>query len=223
MVFLVFLLGKRCYFSSVAVNLNFPLDKKVIMIDPGHGGIDGGTNKEGVLEKNINLAIALKLKKILDQKNVTVKLTRKEDKTLDQLNSRSSSRHLRDLWARVEMINQKEIDLFLSLHVNAGASYLRGAKIFYRADNKELAYLLQNKLNNLKYKNINHPTNSPLAADYFILNHANPPRVIVEVGYITNPIDYKLLQQNDYQLVIAKTLSEGIEEYFSSFSFIWRN
>ncbi|ADL12642.1 N-acetylmuramoyl-L-alanine amidase family protein [Acetohalobium arabaticum] len=219
LLILTFQLKDRYLSSSVAVNLDFPLNKKVIMIDPGHGGIDGGTNKQKVLEKNINLAIALKLKKVLDHRNVTVKLTRKEDQALDHLNNHSSSRHLRDLWARVEMINQEKIDLFISLHVNAGVSYLRGPKIFYKADNKRLAYLLQNKLNNLEYKDIKHPTNTPLAADYFVLNHAKPPGVIVEVGYITNPVDYRLLQQDDYQWVMARTLAAGIEEYFSSFSF----
>lgn len=214
-----FQLTDRYLSLSVAVDLGGPLKKKVIMIDPGHGGIDGGTNKQGVLEKDINLATALKLKKVLSQRNVTVKLTRKEDQSLDHLNNYSSSRHLRDLWARVEMINQKEVDLFISLHINAGASHLRGPQIFYRSDNRKLAYLLQNKLNNLEYKDIKDSINSPLAADYFILNHAKPPGVIVELGYITNPVDYRLLQQDDYQWTIARTLATGIEEYFSSFSF----
>lgn len=81
--------------------------QRVIVIDPGHGGIDGGTSYNEVLEKNINLEIGLKLKKYLETKNnLKVVMTREEDTALDHLNNYSSSRHIRDLRARIDIINQ---------------------------------------------------------------------------------------------------------------------
>ncbi|SJZ59006.1 N-acetylmuramoyl-L-alanine amidase family protein [Selenihalanaerobacter shriftii] len=215
----MFQLGKRYSNLPVFIRIRSPLQKKVIVIDPGHGGIDGGANRRGLLEKDINLQIALKLKKILEKNNAKVKMTRDKDIALDHLNKRSSNRHVRDLWSRVKIINQKDTDLFISIHINAGAPHLNGPLIFYNQNNKKLANLLQDKLNTLEYKGKSPSNNYPLKGDYFLLRNANKPGALVEVGYITNPTDNILLQDEKYQWVVAEVLYNGIEEYFSSFTF----
>ncbi|SDC80206.1 MULTISPECIES: N-acetylmuramoyl-L-alanine amidase family protein [unclassified Candidatus Frackibacter] len=215
----LFQLGKRYSDLPVFIRLRNPLQKKVIVIDPGHGGIDGGTNRKGLLEKNINLAISLKLREVLEDNNAEVIMTRDKDTALDHLNSRSRSRHVRDLWARVEIINQEKVDLFISIHVNAGSSYLRGPLVFYQDDNKDLAHLFQVKLNEMEFKGLEPVDNAPIEGDYFLLRNAQKPGLLIEVGYITNPMDNRLLQKDDYQWLVARTLYYGIEEYFSSFAF----
>ena len=83
--------------SVICVGNTSPLHGKKIVIDPGHGGIDGGTNCPGFLEKEVNLAVAKKLREKLTRLGAQVILTREQDIGLDQLNSISSSRHKRDL------------------------------------------------------------------------------------------------------------------------------
>jgi N-acetylmuramoyl-L-alanine amidase len=216
---ITFQLARRYSSLAVFVKLRDPLQKKVIVIDPGHGGIDGGTNREGLLEKNINLEIALKLREILERNNASVVMTREKDTALDHLNNYSSSRHLRDLSARRDIINQNDADLFISIHINAGSSHLSGPLVIYREEDQRLAHLLQTKLNSMEYKDIELKSNYPLQGNYFLLNTAQVEGVIVEIGYITNSRDNKLLQDEEYQYLVAKTLFSGIEEYFSSFTF----
>jgi N-acetylmuramoyl-L-alanine amidase len=216
---ITFQLARRYSSLAVFVKLRDPLQKKVIVIDPGHGGIDGGTNREGLLEKNINLEIALKLREILERNNASVVMTREKDTALDHLNNYSSSRHLRDLSARRDIINQNDADLFISIHINAGSSHLSGPLVIYREEDQRLAHLLQTKLNSMEYKDIELKSNYPLQGNYFLLNTSQVEGVIVEIGYITNSRDNKLLQDEEYQYLVAKTLFSGIEEYFSSFTF----
>jgi N-acetylmuramoyl-L-alanine amidase len=93
---------------------NVFLDPKngIIVIDPGHGGVDGGTTKEGIFEKDINLDISQKLKLLLVQKGYTVILTREKDISLEKLDNSQRSRHLRDLNARANIINRRTHNYF---------------------------------------------------------------------------------------------------------------
>ncbi len=85
-----------------------PLGQRIVVIDAGHGGIDGGTTYGGILEKDINLEIALRLRDYLQNESDTkVIMTREEDISLDHLNRYSRSRHTRDLRARIDIINKK--------------------------------------------------------------------------------------------------------------------
>lgn len=89
-----------------------------IVVDPGHGGIDGGAAKKGVLEKEINLNVSKKLKTYLEAKGYKVLLTRESDMSLDKFGAAGQSRHSRDLNARVNIINNSGTEIFLSIHMN---------------------------------------------------------------------------------------------------------
>lgn len=218
-------------FCFQAATLNFviettkPLDhKRIIVIDPGHGGIDGGTNVGDLLEKDINLKIALKLKEYLEQNsNIQVIMTRKNDTALDHLNSSSSSRHTRDLRARVDIINQSKADLFISLHVDyrPQQKQAQGPMVLYSSrhpQSKVIAITLQKHLNQLQ---TSFPIHNPKKRqDLYVLKARKTPGVIVEVGFFSNFKDRARLQNKNYQNQLVEAIYKGIEEYFSGFKFI---
>ncbi|AUS97765.1 hypothetical protein CDQ84_07115 [Clostridium thermosuccinogenes] len=209
--------------SAILANtLHNPLAGKYIIIDPGHGGIDSGTSDaSGFAEKNINLEISLKLKEVLESKDAIVDMTRDRDIALDDRNNLSTSRHRRDLLARVEMFNSGKYDLFISIHVNRSSNPKAAGPITLYSTNLPssalLASSIQEKLNSLMNETYNTKIDrSPVKADFFILKHSNIPGVLVETGFISNSKDKKLLQTFEYQEKLSKFICSGIAEYFRS-------
>ncbi len=131
---------------------NLPLSGKTIALDAGHGGPDGGAeSKEGVVEKDINLAITLHLRDYLQQAGALVIMTRETDTDLAEPGTKGySKRKTQDLHNRAELINENHADLFLSVHLNSIPSQKwRGAQTFYypnNPSNPNLAALIQLKL-----------------------------------------------------------------------------
>jgi len=209
-------------FAVSVLSTWLPLSGKVIIIDPGHGGIDGGATYNRILEKDINLDVSLKLKKMLENEGANVILTRSKDISLDHLNKKSEYRHKRDLISRVDIINNTMPDIFLSIHVNAEKSSPKtaGPMVFYHFDSvnsRRLAQYLQKKLEEA-YAEVGHttPKRKPYGnTSLFILKNTKPPGVIVELGFITNSRDRQLLTTQNFQTRIAKAIVLAIREYFS--------
>jgi len=203
-------------------NAWLPLSGKVIVIDPGHGGVDGGANFNNILEKDINLDVSLKLKQMLEKESANVIMTRTKDIALDHLNKKNEYRHKRDLISRVDIINNARPDIFLSIHVNAERSSPKtaGPMVFYFYDSvnsRQLAQYLQKKIEEA-YIEGGHtvPSRKPYAnTSLFILKNTEPPGVIVELGFITNSRDRQLLTTQDFQNRISKAIVLAIKEYFS--------
>lgn len=199
-----------------------PLSGRIIVIDPGHGGIDGGTyTRDGTLEKDINLQVALELKRMLEKSGVSVIMTRTRDVALDGLNDKSEYRHKRDLIARVDIINSAHPDLFLSIHVNAERSSIntRGPMVFYFRGSEEsgrLAGFLQKRLEEAyessgqKVKARKPISNSSL----FLLCNTKVPGAIVELGFITNPQDKALLTSKEFQKRLSEHIVYALKDYF---------
>lgn len=199
-----------------------PLSGRTIVIDPGHGGIDGGAyHSDGTLEKHINLSVALKLKSALERNGAKVVLTRTKDEALDHRNNKSKSRHRRDLIARADIINEVNPHVYISLHVNAekNSPATRGPMVFYYQSSQEsrrLAELIQARLEEVyqsagqKVRKRNPNPNSTL----FLLCNTRPPGVIVELGFITNESDRRLLKNPDFQSKLADAIAMALREYF---------
>lgn len=190
----------------------------VIIIDPGHGGIDGGTSKGGVVEKDVNLDISLKLKKHLEQKGYTVILTREKDISLDSLSSTGESRHQRDLRARVDMINAGNAQLFLSIHGNCHLKNYNanGSIVFYSnkyAQNKILAYCVQRALNNMVVNGRKRTVHDPQTAEFYLLKYSNIPGAIIETAFISNNEEQKLLKTDEFKDGLAKAIANGVDKY----------
>lgn len=193
----------------------------IIVIDPGHGGIDGGANQDGILEKDINLAIAKKLRSELEQKGYKVVMTREEDVSLDELDdSGSGSRHQRDLNARLNTINNSNAQLFISIHVNCNLirPATDGSIVFYNEkypQNRQLAYLLQRSLNGMIVDGVRRTVHDPQSSDYFLLKHSKVPGVIAETAFISNTTERRHLTEEAFQEQLAEALAAGIEKYLT--------
>jgi len=191
------------------------LSGKIIVVDAGHGGIDTGANRPGVFEKDINLAIALQLKNILNEYGAKVVLSRQTDMELSTEcdDEKVRGRYHRDLTARVEMAEESDADLFISLHANAVSDTKRqGADVFYYAkstDGKILSNLIAGKLGK-----ITKATSAATPANYFVLRHNKIPAALIEVGYITNIEERVLLQSPEHQKKLAEAIAKGIYGYY---------
>lgn len=196
---------------------NLPLSGKVILIDPGHGGPDGGAGDAEALEKDIALSISLKLREYLQEQGALVIMTREEDKDLADEDTRGYSRRkVEDLKERLEMINQSEADFFVSVHLNSIPSpRWSGAQTFFAPQFKEnvraakfIQDELKRNLENTKReaKPINH---------VYILKHAKKPGVLVEAGFLSNPDERERLQKNRYQDKLAASVYNGILRYYT--------
>lgn len=196
------------------------LKNGIIVIDPGHGGVDGGTNKDGILEKEANLAISKKLKGFLESKGFKVVMTREEDVSLDNLNASSSSRHQRDLNARVNIINNSNAQLFLSIHVNCNfrKPNTDGAIVFYSSkfqQNKKLAYCIQHSLNNIVINGKRRTVHDPQLGGYFLLKYSMVPGVIVETAFMSNAEERQLLTKDEFREQLALAIADGVECYLN--------
>lgn len=180
----------------------------LIVIDSGHGGKDPG--KVGVndaYEKDINLSIARKLKKILEEQGLTVIMTREDENSLADSKSE-------DMKERVSIINQKKPALAVSIHQNSYSSEeVHGAQVFYyshSAEGERAAKIMQEALLNVDAEN----TRQAKANDtYYMLKRTEVPVIIVECGFLSNRKEADLLITEEYQDKMAQAIAQGILEY----------
>lgn len=180
--------------------------EEVIYIDPGHGGYDGGCVGNGLIEKDINLKVAYKLQDYLETAGFKVKLTRNEDTALD-------GDKAEDIYKRVRMINNSNTLLYISIHANSYPhESVKGAQVFYHQsdNNQALATIIQNYLRNLDIYNTRE------AKSYkgkYILDHIEKPGCLVEVGFLTSPVDADKLKDDIYLSNVAFAVYLGIMAY----------
>lgn len=188
---------------------------KVIIIDAGHGGVDTGANRPGVVEKDINLAIALHVRDILQSQKIKVILTRETDRELSGLceDDKVRGRYRRDLSARVEATKESAADLFVSIHANASSdAKRRGIECYYAAKSEESKKLAQSIEEQLGL--IAPICQAAKPGDFFVLRRSRVPAVLIEVGFITNHEDRALLENQEYQGKLADTIVKGILQYY---------
>ena len=180
----------------------------LIVLDAGHGGIDvGKMGVNGAEEKEINLKISLKIKKLLTEDGISVVMTRSD-------NDRLGDTQKADLKERVRIMNEKHPVLAVSIHQNSyeGAE-VRGPQVFYYTDSdagRSAARILQEELNRID------PVYSREAkgnSSYYILKHAKVPVVIVECGFLSNAEEAAKLVTDEYQEKIASAVAAGIIQY----------
>ncbi len=209
----------RTYVGTHA-NWNLPLTGKVIVIDPGHGGVDGGAIGRGgeAVEKEIALEISLKLRDYLQQAGAYVVMTRETDRDLAPEDLKGYSRRkTQDLYKRLEIINAPNRDLFVSIHLNAIPSpRWRGAQTFYNPTNEDsraLSRFIQDEFQ----KNLENTNRlAKKLSSVFLLKEAKIPGAIVEVGFLSNPTEAELLSESEYQNRVAASIYQGILRYFTN-------
>lgn len=215
----LFLAGFQSYLPAIQATAAKGV---TVIIDPGHGGIDGGVCRgDDLLEKDINLAIAKQLSSLLRKKGFAVQMTRDTDKDVsDLLPNGADTRHRRDVHGRAKFINDSDGDLFVSIHVNSCEDpYTRGAITFFTENDPQseaLAAAVQNRLNTVtraKPQDGEYFHENTRTGDFYLLLHTDIPGAIVEVGFITSPSDKKLLSTKSYRNKLAEAICAGIESY----------
>ncbi|MCX0387317.1 N-acetylmuramoyl-L-alanine amidase CwlD [Clostridium perfringens] len=200
------------------LKVNAEENNKVIVIDPGHGGIDGGAKSEnGVIEKDINLSISLKTKAALESKGYKVIMTRSEDVGLYTDGKKVREKKIEDLGNRVKIKKENKCDAFISIHQNMfPQKNCKGAQV-WSANNEpsqKLGKIIQQKFKEEVDQN-NKREAKVAKKEYKILNDGyEGASVIVECGFLSNPEECELLGKEDYQNKIANTLANAIDEYF---------
>ena len=191
-----------------------PSDRFTVVIDAGHGGIDGGVSgiTTGVKESELNLDIARKLKAKFDKSGAKTVMTRKTEAGLYGIYSKGFKR--RDMLKRKQITLNAKADVFVSIHLNYYSSPLRrGAQVFYKIDeekSKSLADVVQAELNGGKECERDY---TALAGDYYVLNEADCAAILCECGFLSNAEDEKLLLTDEYRAEIAEKIFNGIEKY----------
>lgn len=195
-----------------------PVSSHTIILDAGHGEPDGGAVSEnGVSEADINLDIVLKLQKLLEQSGCIVILTRSDENGIYDLDEESiRNKKVSDMKNRVEISKTEEADCFVSIHLNKiPQTQYSGWQTFYQSkseESKELALDIQNNLNYSIQKENKREVLS-LSGKY-IMEHVTIPTVTVECGFLSNPEEEKLLQQEEYQEKLSWGIYTGLMDYF---------
>lgn len=203
---MVCLLIKICY----SMELETKLLNKTIVIDSGHGGKDGGSVVDDVLEKNINLQIALKLKEKLIKSGANVIMTRDGDFDLSSPNA--NRRKKSDFDNRVSLINNAGADLYISIHLNyLNDSRYSGAQVFYTKGNEYLAEIMQESL--ASYLKTKMPAKK-LSDTIYMYKKLKVPGILIECGFLSNENERNLLISEKYQEQIALAIIKGIISYY---------
>lgn len=214
-------LGKYILANSNNSELNIILVKssafhpreRIVMLDPGHGGSEPGTSGQQLVERDINLEIALKVGEILRQRGIQVKYTRTDDSYVD-------------LETRAAIANGFNAALFVSIHHNGDTSPdpsgsetyfyapLDEPELFIQKDERSrLAEIIQNELiNHLHLKN-----RGVKEKNFLVLRNTQMPSALAEVAFLTNPAEEQLLQQDDFKNTEAQAIADGIESYLQNY------
>ena len=193
-------------------NISSPKTKYVVVIDAGHGGIDGGcegaTTK--ISEASLNLDYAKCLKEKLEAFGFKVVMTRSSESGL--YNPLASNKKKDDMKKRRSIIENANADFVISIHMNSYSSSAHGAQVFYGKDDAPSKFLAENIqkhfINNLEYarKEIK-------IGDYYMLNEISSPSVLIECGYLSNPKEEALLITEEYKNELCYSILLGILEY----------
>lgn len=209
---------------SVAMNkevlASLPVKDRIIVVDAGHGGLDGGAvSVDGTKEKDINLIIAKYLENYLKQGGAKVIMTRTSDISLHKSeNATTKQKKREDLLNRKEIANLSGADMLISIHLNKfSEGKYSGAQVFYETKflkSKEIANSVQNSLKNQLNKN-NNRVEMKIDSSKLQFQNLSIPAIIVECGFLSNSDEAKLLSTDEYQKKVALSIYLGILNYYN--------
>lgn len=204
--------------QSITANAN-TLAERIIIIDAGHGGFDGGAvAPDGTVEKNINLQIASSLSELLALNGYSVIMTRTTDTgTEDDFTKPIQTRKVSDLKNRLALMNKYPDAIFVSIHLNKfTASSAKGSQVFYSKnvpDSFTLGDSIQSNIRELLQPDNDRVIKQGTKSTY-LLHNAQIPAVIVECGFLSNAEDLEKLKTDEYKNQIAFAVFCGINDYF---------
>lgn len=186
-----------------------------VLIDVGHGGVDGGASHGGTLEKDINLAVAKRLYLMLGHRGLSAIMNRTGDYALSDDNRwhNTGSRHRKDLSQRRQLTAEVPVRVMVSIHVNwSPDSRSNGPLVLHQREGRSalLAAFVQDAMN---ASHGGMPHQARVGKPYYLLKHVTRPSVIVELGFISSPSDRRKLTDPRWQQRIAAAIADGIRQY----------
>lgn len=173
--------------------------EKVVVIDPGHGGIDYGAIRSGINEKDITTDVSARVAKILKSDGFKVYMTRDEDKTLS-------------LQERVDFAEENNPDIFVSIHVNSSeGTTATGIETHYYHD---YSIGLAKVVHAAMAKYINSKDRGLFKSKFYVINHTTMPAILVEIGFISNEDERQDMLTDKRKQATAKAIAEGIKNYY---------
>lgn len=206
------------YSVTTAVQRTAVERENVIVIDAGHGGVDGGaTSCTGVLESQINLEIALKLNDLmhlLGHKTVMIRMT---DISVYTQGQTIAAKKVSDLKERVRIVNETEDALLVSIHQNTFSdSRYGGAQVFYAQteESQKLAQLLQQNLISILNPDSNRKAKK--ADGVYLMEHIEKTGVLVECGFLSNVEEEAKLRDSTYQKMLCSVIASAVSSFLSN-------
>ena len=222
LLFSILSLNSGMAVASMANNFGaYETVSPTIIIDPGHGGEDGGaTTASGLLEKDLNLSISLYLKSFLEQSGFKVTLIRDGDFAVyDESAGTLKEKKTSDLKNRLKICNSSENNIYISIHQNKfQQSSCKGTQVFYSPNNdisKAFAEAVQSTVKNL-LQNDNDRKTKPSNGSIYILDNSEVPCILVECGFISNPEEAYLLSTEEYQKQLSFSLYLGFLDFYNN-------
>ena len=189
--------------------------RRCIIIDPGHGGIDGGAiSCTGQLESNINLALSLRLNDLIHLLGYDTVMIRKTDISVYTEGESIAQKKVSDLKNRVRIANEVHNGILISIHQNNFAqSQYSGAQVFYT--NTPGSDLLAKQLQSRIVQTINPGSNrkAKKSTGVYLMEHINCTGVLIECGFLSNPKEELLLQDPEYQENFASVIACELSTY----------
>jgi N-acetylmuramoyl-L-alanine amidase len=173
----------------------------LVCIDPGHGGTDEGATANGVVEKDVNLDIALRAKPLVEARGYRVIMTRETDKTVS----------LKD---RCAIANRARASIFVSIHNNSSVTDDQGTETYYydSGAGRHLATYIQREV----VRRILRPNLGVTADELYALRNTDMPSALLECAYLTNEEEAQLILEPGFQQKIADGVAAGIDDYLKS-------
>lgn len=200
---------------TIVYNFTPGLKDKVIAIDPGHGGSDpGAIGPNKTQEKTITLAVAQKVKTLLERAGAKVLMTRQTDVDVYGPNASAAD----ELQARTRVANSNKADAFVSIHINAFSNpSVGGVATYYYKRSSYSAMLARNIQDNLA-RGSGIQDRGVTAAGFYVLKRTEMPAVLTELGFISNPNEEKMLNMPQNQQQMAQSIVQGLENFFAQAS-----
>ncbi|MBO7744886.1 N-acetylmuramoyl-L-alanine amidase [Paenibacillus sp. MWE-103] len=200
--------------SQLPTDYSRALPTAQVLIDVGHGGIDGGAHHEHILEKDINLAVAKKVYAMLQAQGIRTVLNRNGDYALSDDNrwNGRASRHRRDLSQRSQLTKEINTQILVSIHVNWAPDRTEyGPLVLHQNEGESalLAFCIQDALNRRQ----NTRGLPRVGKPFYLLNVVKQPAVIVEMGFISHEGDRLMLTSPDKQTELAAAIASGVRNY----------
>jgi N-acetylmuramoyl-L-alanine amidase len=197
--------------SPVVFNFTAGLKNKTIVLDPGHGGSDSGAIGPGkIQEKTVNLAVALKVKALLEKAGAIVLMTRQDDVDVFAPNDSAVD----ELKARATVGNSNKADIFVSIHANAFPKpTVGGSGTYFYQKTPYDALLAQNiQAGLIQYDGLKD--RGVIPARFYVLKKTVMPAALVELAFLSNPAEEKLLIDPQFQQKMAQGIVQGLDQFF---------